>query len=69
LFGPLKEALRGHRFTLAQEVKEMVRAWLTAQLRTFFSEDRRKFVQQWTKFVERQSDVNVKFSILLKSSL
>ena len=32
LFGPLKEALRSHRFTLDQEVKEAVHAWLAAQL-------------------------------------
>ena len=33
LVGPLKEALRGCRFTLDQEVKEAVHAWLAAQLK------------------------------------
>ena len=36
LFGPLKEALRGRRFTLDWEVKQAVHAWLTAQPKTFF---------------------------------
>ena len=37
LFGPLKEALRGRRFTSNQELKEAVQAWLAAQPKTFFS--------------------------------
>ena len=36
LFGSLKEALRGRRFTSDQELKEVVRAWLAAQPKTFF---------------------------------
>jgi hypothetical protein len=35
LFGPLKGALRGRRFTSDQEVKEAVHAWLAAQPKTF----------------------------------
>ena len=49
LFGPLKEALRGSRFTSDQEVKEAVHAWLAAQLKTSFLEGVRKLVQRWTK--------------------
>jgi len=45
LFGPLKEALRGRRFTSDQELKEAVHAWLTAQPKTFFSEGINKLVQ------------------------
>ena len=45
LFGPLKEALRGRRFTSDQEVKEAVHAWLAAQPKAFFSEGIRKLVQ------------------------
>ncbi|PNF25406.1 hypothetical protein B7P43_G09167 [Cryptotermes secundus] len=56
LFGPLKEALRGRRFTSDQEVKEAVHAWLAAQLKTFFSESIRNLVQRWTKCVEKQGD-------------
>ena len=44
-FGPLKEALRGCRFTLDQKGKEAVHAWHTVQLKTFFSEGIRKLVQ------------------------
>jgi hypothetical protein len=44
LFGPLKEALRGRRFTVDQEVKEAVHAWLAAQPKTFVSEGIRKLV-------------------------
>ena len=52
LFGLLKEALRGCRFTSDREVKEAVHAWLTAQPKTF-SEGIRKLVQRWTKCVEK----------------
>ena len=55
-FGPLKEALRGRRFTSDQEVKEVVHAWLAAQPKTFFSEGIRKLVQRCTKCVEKQAD-------------
>ena len=51
LFGPLKEALRGRRFTSDQEVNEEVRAWLAAQLKIFFSEDSRKLVKIWVMCV------------------
>jgi hypothetical protein len=53
LFGPLKDALRGRRFTSDQEVREAVHAWLTAQPKTFFSEGIRKLVQRWTKCIEK----------------
>ena len=56
LFGLLKEALRGRRFTSDEEVKEAVHAWLAAQPKTFFSDGIRKRVQQWTKCVEKQED-------------
>ena len=36
LFGPLKNALRGHRFTLDEGVKKAVHEWLAAQPKTFF---------------------------------
>ena len=37
LFGPLKNALRGHRFAADDEVKEAVHDWLCSQPQTFFS--------------------------------
>jgi len=36
LFGPLKDALRGCRFTSDEGVKKVVHAWLAAQPKTFF---------------------------------
>lgn len=56
LFGPLKETLRGRRFTSDQEMKEAVHAWLAAQPKTFFSEGIKKLVQRWNKCVEKQGD-------------
>jgi histone-lysine N-methyltransferase SETMAR len=46
LFGPLKEALRGRRFTSDKEVKEAVHEWLAAQPKTFFSEGIQKLLEQ-----------------------
>ena len=71
LFGPLKEALRGRRFTSDQELKEAVHVWLTAQPKTFFSEGIKKLVQQWKKCIEKQRDyvennVIISFLFLLK---
>ena len=36
LFGPLKGALKGRRFTSDEGVKEAVHEWLAAQPKTFF---------------------------------
>jgi len=43
LFGPLKEALRGRRFTSDEEVKDAVHEWLAAQPKTFFLRVSRSF--------------------------
>ena len=56
LFVPLREALRGRRFTSDQELKEAVHAWLAAQPKTFFSEGIKKLVQQWKKCIEKRGD-------------
>jgi hypothetical protein len=56
LFGPLKVALKGHRFTLNQEVKEAACTRLPAQPETFFSEVMWKHVQQWTKHTEKHGN-------------
>jgi len=58
LFGPLKEALRGRRFTSDQELKEAALAWLAAYPKTIFfsSEGIKKFVQRWKKCIEKQGD-------------
>ena len=38
LLGPLKQALRGRRFTKDQQLDVTVRAWLVSQPKTFYSE-------------------------------
>ena len=38
LFGLVKAALRGQRFTSDEEVKTVVHSWLAAQPKTFFNE-------------------------------
>ena len=45
IFSPLKEALRGHRFTSDEEVKEAVHAWLQEQHKCFFSVGIQKLVE------------------------
>ena len=74
LFGSLKEALRGCRFTSDNELKEVVHAWLTAQPKMFFSEGIKNLVQWWKKCIEKQGDYvkklcYYKFSIFIHISL
>jgi hypothetical protein len=38
LFGQLKQALRGRRFTIDQQLDVTVHAWLVSQPKTFYSE-------------------------------
>jgi hypothetical protein len=38
LFGPLKQAFRGRRFTTDQQLNVTVHAWLVSQPKTFYSE-------------------------------
>jgi hypothetical protein len=47
IFGPLKEALCGHRFTSDEEVKEAVRTWLREQQKSFFSAGKQKLVERY----------------------
>ena len=56
LFGPLKEALRGRRFTSDEEVKETVHEWLAAQPKTFFSEGIQKLLEYWNKCIVKHWD-------------
>ena len=52
LFGPLKNALRGRRFSTEKDVREAVHKWLHDQTKTFL-EGIRKLVDRWTKRVEK----------------
>jgi len=56
LFGPLKQALRGCRFTMDQQLDATVRAWLVSQPKTFYSEVIKQVVQWWTKCIVKQED-------------
>ena len=38
LFGPLKQALRGHWFTTDQQLDVTMHVWLVSQFKTFYSE-------------------------------
>ena len=55
LFGPLKNALRGRRFSTDKEVREVVHKWLRDQPKTFL-EGIRKLVDRWTKCIEKEGD-------------
>ena len=56
LFGLLKNALRGCRFSTDKEVWEAVRKWLRNQPKTFFLEGICKLVDHWTKCIEKEGD-------------
>jgi len=56
LFGPLKNALRGRRFSTDKEVQEAVHKWLRDQPKTFFLEGIHKLVDRWTKCIEKKGD-------------
>ena len=53
LFGPLKQALRGRRFTTDQQLKETV---LVSQPKTFYSEGTKKILRRKTECIKKQGD-------------
>jgi hypothetical protein len=70
LFGPLKQALRGRRFTTDQQLDVTVHAWLVCQPKTFYSEVINQIVRWWTKCIVKQEDCveklcSCKFSALV----
>ena len=56
LFGPLKNALRGRRFSTDKDVREAVHKWLRDQPKPFFLEGIHKLVDHWTKCIEKEGD-------------
>ena len=56
LFGPLKEALRGRRFSCDDYVKAAVHQWLRAQPKTFFADGIKKLAGCWEKCIAKQGD-------------
>jgi len=65
LFGQLKEAFRGRRFSCDDDVKAAVHQWLRAQPKTFFSNGIKKLVGGWEKCIAKQSDYIEKWRNLL----
>ena len=53
IFGPLKKALRGKRFTL-DNVKHYVQNWFTTQPREFYETAIHRLVSQWDKCLNSQ---------------
>jgi len=56
LFGPLKEALRGGRFSCDDDAKAAVHQWLHAQPKTFFADGIKMLVGHWEKCITKQGD-------------
>jgi len=56
LFGPLKNPLRGRRFSCDDDVKAAVHQWLRAQPKTFFANGIKKLVGRWEKRIAKQGD-------------
>jgi hypothetical protein len=56
IFGPLKEALRSHRFSSDEGVKEAVHTRLREQPKSFFSAGIQKLVERYNKCIVLQGD-------------
>jgi hypothetical protein len=56
LFGPLKEALGGHRFQSDDGIEEFVSNWAVTHPPTFDEEGIQKLPTHWQKCVELQGD-------------
>ena len=56
LFRPLKNALRGRRFSCDDDVKAAVHQWLCTQPKTFFADGIKKLAGHWEKCIAKQGD-------------
>ena len=56
LFGPLKEFLRGTKFSSDDQVKNTVNNWLKTQSKDSYSEGIQKLVSLWEKCVLKSGD-------------
>jgi histone-lysine N-methyltransferase SETMAR len=56
VFGPLKEALSGKKFSMDDEIKEAVHRWLRSQSEEFFSHEIQALVKHWHTCVECGGD-------------
>jgi hypothetical protein len=57
MFGPVKEALRGRRFSSNEEVISVVQNWFKeATKKHFFPDGIKKLVKHWNRCVEVEGD-------------
>ena len=56
LFGPLKESLRGRKFTLNNDVQSAMHEWLRGQPQDFFSSGIQALISCTCKCIELQRD-------------
>jgi hypothetical protein len=56
MFGPMKEALRGRRFSSDKDVIGAVQKWLKTQPKNFFSDGIKKLVKRWNWCIEVEGD-------------
>jgi hypothetical protein len=60
MFGPMKEALIGRRFSSEKEVIGTVQNWLRTQPNNFFSDGIKKLVKRWNRCIEVEGDYDEK---------
>jgi hypothetical protein len=56
VFGPLKEALGGKKFSTDDEIKEAVHRWLHSQSGEFFSRGIQALMKHWHTCIEHGGD-------------
>jgi histone-lysine N-methyltransferase SETMAR len=56
VFGPLREALGGKKFSTEDEIKEAMHRWLRSQSEDFFSHGIQTLVKRWHTCIERGGD-------------
>jgi histone-lysine N-methyltransferase SETMAR len=56
VFGPLKEALGGKKFSTDDQIKEVVHRWLYSQSEEFFSRGIQALVKRWHTCIECGGD-------------
>jgi hypothetical protein len=56
VFGPLKEAVGGKKFSTDDETKEAMHRWLRSQSEEFFSRGIQALVKRWHTCIERGGD-------------
>jgi hypothetical protein len=56
MFGPMKEALRGRRFSSNEEVIGAVQNWSKNATKNFFSDGIKELVKRWNRCFEVEGD-------------